>query len=169
MITDCHIPIKPIEMFKPHALELIKQRRPNFEQIVEFCRSPKQFLKYLDACGIERAALINYVAPEIIGFTDGVNQFIADYVKEDPKRLLSCGSLHPRHTTNVLADMEQILRLGIRMIKIHPPHQLLFPNDYLNGVKELEIIYRAAEPHGVPWMCHTRTPSLPSPPTTHDM
>ena len=74
----------------------------------------------------------------------------ADYVKEDPKRLLSCGSLHPRHTTNVLADMEQILRLGIRMIKIHPPHQLLFPNDYLNGVKELEIIYRAAEANGVP-------------------
>ena len=42
--------------------------------------------------------LINYVAPEVIGFTSGVNQFVADYVKEDPKRLLSCGSLHPRHT-----------------------------------------------------------------------
>ena len=75
--------------------------------------------------------LINYVAPEVIGFTAGVNQFIADYVKDDPKRLISCGSLHPRHTTNILADMEQLLRLGIRMIKIHPPHQLLFPNDYL--------------------------------------
>ena len=36
------------------------------------------------------------------------------------------------------------------MIKIHPPHQLLFPNDYLSGVKELEIIYRAAEANGVP-------------------
>ena len=75
--------------------------------------------------------LINYVAPEVIGFTSGVNQFVADYVKEDPKRLLSCGSLHPRHTSNVLADVEQILRLGLKMIKIHPPHQLLFPNDYL--------------------------------------
>jgi hypothetical protein len=105
--------------------------------------------------------LINYVAPEVIGFTNGVNQFIADYVKEDPKRLLSCGSLHPRHTTNVLADMEQILRLGIRMIKIHPPHQLLFPNDYLNGVKELEIIYRAAEANGVPVMFHTGTSIFP--------
>ena len=83
------------------------------------------------------------------------------YVKEDPKRLLSCGSLHPRHTTNVLADMEQILRLGIRMIKIHPPHQLLFPNDYLNGVKEFEIIYRAAEANGVPVMFHTGTSIFP--------
>ena len=54
-------------------------------------------------------------------------------------------------------DVEQILRLKIRMIKIHPPHQLLFPNDYLHGVKELEIIYRAAEANGVPVMFHTGT------------
>src|SRR5438445_13602319 len=100
---------------------------------------------------------INYVAPELIGISIVVNQFVADYVKENPKRLLSCGSLHPRHTTNVLADVEHILRLGLRMIKIHPPHQLLFPNDYLSGAKELEIIYRAAEANGVPVMFHTGT------------
>jgi uncharacterized protein len=105
--------------------------------------------------------LINYVAPEVIGFTSGVNQWVAEYVKEDPARLLSCGSLHPRHTTNVLADVEQILRLGLKMIKIHPPHQLLFPNDYLSGVKELEIIYRAAEANGVPVMFHTGTSIFP--------
>jgi predicted TIM-barrel fold metal-dependent hydrolase len=86
---------------------------------------------------------------------------VADYVKEDPKRLLSCGSLHPRHTTNIMADVEQILRLGLQMIKIHPPHQLLFPNDYLNGVKELEIIYRAAEANGIPVMFHTGTSIFP--------
>jgi predicted TIM-barrel fold metal-dependent hydrolase len=150
-----------MEMFKPEALELMKKKRANFEQIAEFCRSPKAFLKYLDTCGVHRAVLINYVAPEVIGFTSGVNQFVADYVKEDPKRLISCGSLHPRHTSNVLADVEQILRLGIRMIKIHPPHQLLFPNDYLTGVKELEIIYRAAEANGVPVMFHTGTSIFP--------
>ena len=105
--------------------------------------------------------LINYVAPEVIGFTSGVNQFVADYVKENPKRLLSCGSLHPRHTTNILADVEQLLRLGIQMIKIHPPHQLLFPNDYLTGMKELEIIYRAAEANGIPVMFHTGTSIFP--------
>ncbi|HKH99436.1 MAG TPA: amidohydrolase family protein [Candidatus Sulfotelmatobacter sp.] len=161
MITDCHIHIQPMEMFKPHALELMKKKRPNFDQIVEFCRSPKSFLNHLDACGIDRAMLINYVAPEVIGFTSGVNQFVAEYVREDPRRLLSCGSLHPRHTTNVLADVEQILRLGLKMIKIHPPHQLLFPNDYLSGVKELEIIYRAAEANGVPVMFHTGTSVFP--------
>src|ERR1700716_3656899 len=146
-----------MEMFKPQALELIRKKRANVEEIEEFCRSPRAFLAHLDEAGIDRAVLINYVAPEVIGFTSGVNQFIADCTKENPKRLISCGGLHPRNSTNILADVEQILRLGIRMIKIHPPHQLLYPNEYLSGVTELEIIYRAAEANGVPVMFHTGT------------
>ncbi len=161
MITDCHIHISPLEMFKPSALELMRAKRPNFAQIEEYCRSPKAFLKFLDAAGVDRAALINYVAPEVIGFTAGVNQFISEYVKEDPKRLLSCGSMHPRHSSNILSDVEQLVRSGIRMIKIHPPHQLLYPNDYLRGVSELEIIYRAAEANGIPVMFHTGTSIFP--------
>src|SRR5215472_17023979 len=161
MITDCHIHISPLAMFKPEALELIRAKRPNFAQIEEYCRSPKSFLKYMDDSGIDRAVLINYVAPDIIGFTAGVNEFVADYVKEDPNRLIFCGSLHPRHTRNIMADVEQLLRLQIRMIKIHPPHQLLFPNDYLNGVTELEIIYRAAEANGIPIMFQTGTSIFP--------
>jgi predicted TIM-barrel fold metal-dependent hydrolase len=150
-----------MEMFKPHALELMKKKRRDFDRIAEFCRSPRAFLKHLDEAGVDRAVLINYVAPEVIGFTEGVNKFVAEYTKENPKRLIPCGSLHPRHSTNILADVEQILRLGIRLIKIHPPHQLLFPNDYLKGVKELEIIYRAAEANGVPVMFHTGTSIFP--------
>jgi len=161
MITDCHIHISPLEMFKPHALELMRAKRANFAQIEEFCHSPKAFLKFLDASGVDRAVLINYVAPEVMGFTDGVNQFVSEYVKEDPRRLLSCGSLHPRHSSNILSDVERLVRLGIRMIKIHPPHQLLFPNDYLRGVSELEIIYRAAEANGIPVMFHTGTSIFP--------
>jgi len=161
MITDCHIHIQPVEMFKPEAMAIMKNKRANFDEIIEFCRNPKAFLSYLDRCGIDRAVLINYVAPEVIGFTSGVNEFIANYCKTDPARLIPCGSLHPRHTHNVLADIEQIVRLGIRLIKIHPPHQLLFPNDYLQGVKELEIIYRAAEANGIPVMFHTGTSIFP--------
>ncbi len=157
LITDCHIHIQPMEMLKPEALELIKRKPANVDQIMEFCRSPKAFLKYLDASGVDRAVLINYVAPEVIGLSPEVNQWVADYTSTDNRRLLSCGGLHPRHSPNIMADVEQILRLKIRMIKIHPPHQLLFPNDYLHGVKELEIIYRAAEANGVPVMFHTGT------------
>jgi predicted TIM-barrel fold metal-dependent hydrolase len=161
LITDCHVHIHPLEMIKPASLELIKRKRHNFDEIEEYCRSPKAFLKYLDHEGIERAVLINYVSPDVIGFTRGVNRYIADYTRENGRRLISCGGLHPRHTQNILADVDEILRLKIRTIKIHPPHQLLFPNDYLHGVKELEIIYRAAEANGIPVMFHTGTSIFP--------
>lgn len=161
MITDCHVHIAPLHLYRPEALTLMKKSRKDFERIERFCRSPQAFLEHLDGIGIDRAVLINYVAPEVIGFTPEVNEFVAHYVKEDPKRLISCGSVHPRHTNNVLADMEHIVRLGIRLIKIHPPHQLLYPNDYLNGMKELEIIYRAAEANGIAIMVHTGTSIFP--------
>jgi predicted TIM-barrel fold metal-dependent hydrolase len=125
MITDCHIHIQPVEMFKPEALAAMKKKRANFDEIVEFCRSPRKFLHHLDQTGIDRAVLINYVAPDVIGFTPAVNDFVANYVKEDPKRLIPCGSVDPRHSADVQRDMEQIVRLGIRMIKVHPPHQFL--------------------------------------------
>lgn len=161
LITDCHIHIQPYEMFKAGPMEVMRKARGKFDDIIEYSRSPKALLKYLDSIGVERAMLINYVAPEVMGLTSEVNQWVVDYCKENPKRLLSCGSVHPRHTTNVEADMEQIARTGIRMIKIHPPHQLLFANDYINGVKELEVIYRMAEKHGIPVMVHTGTSIFP--------
>ena len=161
MITDCHVHIQPHEMLKEQALDLIKSASSNFDQVIEFSRSPKSFLKYLDSAGVDRAVLINYVAPEVIGLTSDVNEFIAQYVKENPKRLISCGGLHPRHTRSIKADIEHFLRLKIRMIKIHPPHQLLFPNAYLDGCKELEIIYKEAETHGIPVMFHTGTSIFP--------
>ena len=89
MITDCHIHIQPVEMFKPAALAAMKKKRANFDQIVEFCRSPRAFLKHLDAAGVDRAVLINYVAPEVMGLTPEVNQFVAEYVDRKSTRLNS--------------------------------------------------------------------------------
>jgi predicted TIM-barrel fold metal-dependent hydrolase len=146
-----------MEMLRSGALALIKRNRPNFDQIADFGHSPTSLLKYLDEAGVERAVLINYVAPDFIGFTPAINQYVADYTKENPRRLISCGGLHPRQSQNIMAEVEQFLRLKIRAIKLHPPHQLLFPNDYLNGVKELEVIYRAAEANGLPIIFHTGT------------
>jgi len=161
LITDCHVHIMPMEMMKPSVLATMKSKRANFDQVLEFCHSPKAFLKHLDGVGIDRAVLINYVAPDLMGFTPGVNEYVANYVKENPRRLISSGGIHPRHTKDVQRDMDDIVRLGIRMIKVHPPHQLLYPNDYLNGVKELEVIYRVAEANGIPLMIHTGTSIFP--------
>lgn len=160
-ITDCHIHIQPYEMFKAGAIDVMRKARGRFDDIMEYSRSPKALLKYLDSIGVERAMLINYVAPEVMGLTGEVNEWVVNYCRENPSRLLSCGSVHPRHSANVQADVEHLVHLGIRMIKVHPPHQLLYANDYLNGVKELAVIYRLAEEQGIPVMVHTGTSIFP--------
>jgi uncharacterized protein len=162
IITDCHIHIQPVEMFKAGPLEVMKKARGHYDDILEYCRSPKALLKYMDSIRLERAVLINYVAPDTMGFTHEVNAWVTNYCKENPKRLIPCGSVHPKHSLNVQKDMDEIVRLGIRLIKIHPPHQLIYANDYLNGVKELETIYRAAEANGIPVMVHTGTSIFPA-------
>ncbi len=87
IITDCHIHIQPVEMFKAGPLEVMKKARGRYDDVLEYCRSPKALLKYLDSIGVERAVLINYVAPETMGFTHEVNEWVANYCKEDPRRL----------------------------------------------------------------------------------
>jgi len=162
LITDCHVHIQPFELLlSPPALELMKKHQPDFDRVLEFTRSPKAFLKYMDEVGLDRAVLINAAAPDVTGFPPGLNAMAANYAKANPKRLLSCGSFHPRYSTNAMADIDEIVRLGLRLIKIHPPHQLFYPNDYLNGMKELELLYRAAQSNGIPVMFHTGTSIFP--------
>jgi uncharacterized protein len=162
LITDCHVHIQPFELvLSPPALELMKKNQRDFDRVLEFTRSPKAFLKHMDQAGLDRAVLINAVAPDVTGFPAGLNGMAAEYAKEDPERLIPCGSLHPRHSRNIMADIEEIVRLGLRLIKIHPPHQLFYPNDYLTGMKELELLYRAAESNGIPVMFHTGTSIFP--------
>lgn len=115
----------------------------------------------MDKVGLDRAALINAAAPDVTGFPAGLNAMAANYAKEDSRRLISCGSFHPRHSTNAMADIDEIVRLGLRLIKIHPPHQLFYPNDYLSGMKELELLYGAAQSSGIPVMFHTGTSIFP--------
>ncbi len=139
----------------------MRKHQPDFDRVLEYTRSPKAFLEYMDRAGLDRAVLINAAAPEVTGYPAGLNALAANYAKENPKRLISCGSLHPRHSTNVLADIEEILRLKLRLIKIHPPHQLFYPNEYLSGMKGLELLYRMAESNGIPVMFHTGTSIFP--------
>jgi hypothetical protein len=95
MITDCHIHIQPYEMFKAGPMEVMKKARGHFEDILEYCRSAKALLKYLDSVGVQRAVLINYVAPDVMGLTSEVNEWVAKYCKEDPKRCFPAAAFIP--------------------------------------------------------------------------
>jgi predicted TIM-barrel fold metal-dependent hydrolase len=52
--------------------------------------------------------------------------------------------------------------LGIRAIKIHPPHQFVYSNDHVRGEENLRVIYSKAQEYGVPVTIHTGTSIFPS-------
>jgi predicted TIM-barrel fold metal-dependent hydrolase len=96
-----------------------------------------------------------------MGFTREVNDWVADFTKGHRERLLPVGSVNPLHEMNVRDEIRRVLDLGIRMIKIHPLHQLFSPNAYRGELWQLAEIYRECETRGVPVMFHTGTSIFP--------
>src|ERR1700740_2158474 len=127
----------PYQMVKSSALELIKKGRKDYADVERYSADPKAFLNFLDTLGVERAGLINYVAPKIIGFTPEVNDWSAKYCSAAPERLIAFGGVLPGTVRDPGAEVDRLAKLGIRAIKIHPSHQVLSPNGYMDGNRGL--------------------------------
>src|ERR1700736_7032483 len=166
-IIDIHVHIMPYHMVKPSALELIKRGRKDFADVERYSANPKAFLAFLDGIGVERAGLINYVAPKIIGFTPEVNDWSANYCKAAPDRLIAFGGVLPGTVPDPAAEVDRIAKLGIRAIKLHPSHQALSPNAYVSGNRELAAIYERAQANGFSGVIHTRNSLFPRARNTH--
>ena len=160
-IIDIHIHIQPLHMFKPEPLALIKKGRKDYADVEKYSADPKAFLGFLDSLGVERAGLINYVAPELMGFPPAVNDWIAEYCSIAPDRLLGFGSVHPKFVADAGAEVDRLARLGIRGLKVHPSHQVYSPNAYREGLGPLALVYERAQAHGMPVMIHTGTSIFP--------
>jgi predicted TIM-barrel fold metal-dependent hydrolase len=160
-VIDIHVHIQPLRSFNSQALELARHGHPNWAQVEEFCEKPASFLRYLDAAGVERAGLINYVSPEVTGFGAEVNDWVARYASADPHRLIAFGSVHPRHAKDPGAETDRLAGLGIRALKIHPSHQWLAPNAYRADMPSLAAVYERALANGLPVMIHTGTSIFP--------
>jgi predicted TIM-barrel fold metal-dependent hydrolase len=160
-VIDIHIHIQPLGMFKPRALELIKRGRQDYSDIERLSADPVAFLKFLDHVGVERAGLVNYVSPEVTGFTSEVNDWIARYCAAAPERLIAFGSVHPKYAADAAAEVHRLAKIGIRALKIHPSHQLFAPNAYRDGLGPLGAIYERAQALGMPVMIHTGTSIFP--------
>src|ERR1700716_466376 len=151
----------PYHMMKPSALELMKRGRKDYADVERYCANPKEFLGLLDGLGVERAGLINYVAPTIIGFTPEANDWIAKYCEAAPDRLIAFGGVLPGDIPDAGAEVDRMGKLGIRAIKLHPSHQVLSPNEYMDGNGELAAVYERAQANGMPVMIHTGTSIFP--------
>jgi uncharacterized protein len=161
-VFDCHIHVQPWDQMRPEVRARMAAGRTDLAEIQEALGQPDALLRLMDQQGIERAALINYVAPEVMGFDDSVNDWVARFTRGRQERLVPVGSVHPRFAKDPGAEAVRLFdQLGIRMLKIHPPHQLIAANAYLSGDDGLARVYAAAERYGRPVMIHTGTSIFP--------
>src|SRR5438067_13932212 len=102
---------------------------PERENTSRLIDDPRAFLGHLDATGVERACLINYVSPEVMGFTEDVNRFVGEFAKEERKRLIPFGSVHPKRTKNPKRDVKRLAsKWDMGGMKIHPTHVIIAAN-----------------------------------------
>jgi predicted TIM-barrel fold metal-dependent hydrolase len=160
-VIDAHIHIQPFHMMKPDVQDTFWRKKANRAELESFAADPGRLLRQMDQDGIERVGLINYVSPDVMGFTTEVNAWMMRYASADPSRLLPFGSVHPKFTNDVGGETDRVIEMGARALKVHPPHQMFRANAYQQELPSLALFYRRAEAAGIPVTIHTGTSVFP--------
>jgi uncharacterized protein len=160
-VTDAHIHIQPFHMLAPAVADTFWKGKSNRAELEAYAMDSRRLLERMDEEDITRAGLINYVSPDVMGFTDAANQWMLDYVRADPARLIAFGSVNPRFSKDVRGDASRLVDSGVRAFKVHPPHQVFRANAYLDSLPALAELYRVAQDAGIPVTIHTGTSVFP--------
>lgn len=161
-VTDIHIHIQPFRDLKPDVAAVMRKgKEDHWDWLIELTDDPKMLLEVMDRDNIWRTGLINYPSQDVMGFDDSTNEFASRYAEAAPERLIPFGGVNALHTRDPEGQVEELLRLGIKCLKIHPPHQCYAANAYTQGLESLGRIYRRCEERGLPVMIHTGTSIFP--------
>jgi predicted TIM-barrel fold metal-dependent hydrolase len=160
-VTDAHIHVQPFHLMPAAVAATFWKGKSNRAELEGYAGDPRALLARMDADGVARVGLINYVSPDVMGFTDAVNPWMMRYASADPSRLIAFGSVNPRFTTDVAGETARVIDAGARALKVHPPHQLFRANAYQDTLPGLADLYRVAEQAGVPVTIHTGTSVFP--------
>lgn len=156
-VTDCHVHVQPWEMLAPAVLAAMRRDREDLPEIERCFRDPGALVAYFEAQGVERAVLINYESPDVMGFTTATNDWILEFTRRHRDRLLPCVGINARFEKDVRGRAERLADGGARLFKVHGPHMLVAPNDYRGPYPPLSDLYRLAESRKIPVMFHTGT------------
>jgi len=160
-VTDAHIHVQPFHMMPSAVAATFWKGKDNRSELEGYAADPRKLLARMDADGIARVGLINYVSPDVMGFTDESNPWMIRYASADPSRLIAFGSVNPRFSRDVAGDTARVIEAGAKALKVHPPHQVFRANAYLDSLPQLADLYRVAQDAGVPVTIHTGTSVFP--------
>jgi len=156
-VTDVHVHVQPWEMARPAVRAALEGGRGDIEAVRRCFADAGAFLAHLDHEGVARAVLINYESPDVMGFTTETNDWVLRYTAGRRDRLLPCVGVNPRFEKDVRGRAERLADAGARLFKVHGPHMLLSPNDYLDRHPSLRDLYEVAQARRIPVMFHTGT------------
>jgi uncharacterized protein len=163
-VIDSHVHIAPWEQVHADAAASMAAGRSTLDEIHAVSRDPHRLIDHMDARNIEKLVMINYITPEVVGFTESANDYSAGMARAFPERLIPFGGIDPRRVKSVPDEMNRLLGdLRLRGIKIHPPHQHFRANAYLNDpdLRGLATVYEKCIEYNVPVMFHTGTSIFP--------
>jgi len=158
-IFDVHMHIKPWDKMKGRAREFVLGKE--WKEMMRYASQPRALIQLMDTWEIDRAVLIVMPAPEISGFGMEINDFILSYCKGNLDRLIPMGGINPVTEKKARRTIEALISKGIRGFKLHPPHQMFYPNDYLCGNEALKTLYSICEEREIPITIHTGTSTFP--------
>lgn len=160
-VTDCHVHVHPWRDMPDDIVEVLKRGQQDIDLLMEAIYDPALLLRMMDEDGIDRVGLVNYPSPDVMRTDWRINEHAARYSAADPARLLPFGGVHPRYTSDPAGDVDALIDLGVRMLKLHPNHQQMTANAYTDGLEALGKIYRRCEERGLPVLIHTGTSIFP--------
>ena len=153
-------------MIKPAIREVIAHTKGlDLNRYNRICKDPSEFVRMLDDADVERAGLISYQSPDVIGTKDEQVRFIAEYRRRYRDRLVQIGSANPVVDETPVKTLEWLYsELEVGVVKLHPVHQLYQPNAYRKeegGMARLRRMYEFLDEHKVPVMVHTGSSIFP--------
>lgn len=102
-------------------------------------------------CG-ERAGVDKFIVQSVATTPKqvaSINHFISDTVKAYPEKTVGLGTLHP-DSEDIEADINELMRLGLHGVKLHPDIQRFKLDDY-----RCLKIYELCEKNRLPILIHT--------------
>ena len=95
---------------RPSTRALMTAGRKDLAAVQEALADPRALLALMDREGVEKAALINYVAPEVMGFDPSANDWVLKYVAGHEDRLYAVGGPGASHGELYAVCCEDVTR-----------------------------------------------------------
>ncbi|HWR13576.1 MAG TPA: amidohydrolase family protein [Terriglobales bacterium] len=146
MIVDCHTHVGEPEHFTKNFIQDARTASGNPNQQLAV-KLPDHW-KAMQS--VDKAIVLGFRAQHV-GYTVP-NEYVANYVKQHPEKLIGFCSIDP-HDDDAVEQLDHaVLKLGLRGLKLGPIYQNVHPSD-----QKIKRLFKRAEELGTPIVIHQGT------------